>query len=253
MAVLQEIVFFLDREMNVTGIEDDSLNGLQFEGRHGVQRVACAVDACAYSFEKAVEGGADLLVVHHGMLWRNREPTPCTGVQKKKLKLLVENDLSVYACHLPLDLHSRYGNNALIAKAVGVVKPKRWGDFHGTKIGFWGALAKPVSLKVLASRVAGFCGGESRVLSYGARVVRRVGVVSGGGGSAVAEAAVLGLDAFVVGELKQHEAVEARDLGLSVVEAGHYNTETAGVKALGRLLEKKFGVKSFFVDAPTGV
>ncbi|HII39242.1 TPA: Nif3-like dinuclear metal center hexameric protein [Candidatus Micrarchaeota archaeon] len=255
MAELREIVSFLDVELKVKEIDDASLNGLQFEGKPRVTKVACAVDACIPAFTEAAERGAQLILVHHGMLWKGSDKTPSVfkGHWKKMLGVLFEHDLSVYAAHLPLDLHPELGNNAVLAEMLGLRQVKPWAGYHGVDIGFKGSLSREESIESIAKRLSSSVGFGVKVLAYGKNSAKHVGVVSGGGGSCVEEAAELELDLFVTGELNQASARLARDLGLSVIAAGHYATETLGVKEIAPLLQGKFKVESFFVDAPTGV
>lgn len=253
MAELRKIVSFLDEALNVKEIKDDSLNGLQFQGAPQVSKIACAVDACTTSFKKAVDGGAQMVLVHHGFLWSRKPIQPFRGSFKKMLGILFENDLSAYAAHLPLDLHAEHGNNAVLCRLLGVRNKRLWGAYDAVALGYWGELLRAESLFSIARKLSSSLCFSPKILAYGKQRVKRIGVVSGGGGFAVQEAADLGLDLFITGEVKQHEAVLARDLELSVIAAGHYATETLGVKAAAGLLQKKFGVKTFFVDAPTGV
>jgi len=253
MAELKKIVSFLDQTLCVKKIEDHSINGLQFEGAAAVKKVACAVDACEPSFRKAVEQGAQMILVHHGLLWNHRPIQPFRSGLKKALGVLFENDLSVYAAHLPLDLHAKYGNNAMLCCMLGLRGQKLWGEYGGVNIGYRGELAKEENLGAIARKLSSSTGASPKILAYGKQRVKKIGVVSGGGGYAAQEAADLGLDLLITGEIKQHEAVVARDLGLSVIAAGHYATETLGVKAAATLLKNKFGVATVFVDAPTGV
>ncbi|NYZ75314.1 Nif3-like dinuclear metal center hexameric protein [Candidatus Micrarchaeota archaeon] len=253
MAELSKIVSFLDQTLGVKKIQDHSLNGLQFEGTHDVKKVACAVDACVPSFRKAADQGAQLVLVHHGLLWSHRPIQPFKGGLKKALGVLFEDDLSVYAAHLPLDLHAKYGNNALLCCLLGLRKQRRWGEYDEVKLGYWGELPREEKVAAIARKLSLNLCASPKILAYGKQRAKKIGVVSGGGGYAVQEAVELGLDLLITGEIKQHEAVVARDEGLSVIAAGHYATETLGVKAAAGLLQEKFGVKIVFVDAPTGV
>ncbi|MEW5955362.1 MAG: Nif3-like dinuclear metal center hexameric protein [Candidatus Micrarchaeota archaeon] len=253
MAELKKIVSFLDDALRVKKIQDHSLNGLQFEGAPEVKKVACAVDACAASFRKAADAGAQMVLVHHGLLWSHRPIQPFKGGLKKALGVLFENDLSVYAAHLPLDLHAKYGNNAVLCRLLGLHNNKLWGSYDGVKLGYWGELAREENIAAIARRLSSNLCASPKILAYGRQRAKKIGVVSGGGGYAAQEAVELGLDLLITGEIKQHEAVVARDEGLSVIAAGHYATETLGVKAAAGLLQKGFGIKTVFVDAPTGV
>lgn len=255
MASLQKIVSFLDQEMKLDEwSEDSSLNGLQFEGRAEVRRIGATVDACGYSFHRAAAQRVDFLLVHHGLFWKPvRKIDRFVGAYKKTIQTLYDNEMSVYACHLPLDAHPKYGNNVLIAKAVGLLRIKPFVEYAGKPIGYYGELAKPIALNALAAKVSAFCGGKANVLDYGKKVIRRVGVVSGAASEAYDPSIELGLDVLITGEVKQSSARDARDGELSVIAGGHYNTETVGVRALSKVLAQKFGLQNVFVDAQLGV
>ncbi len=249
MAVrLSEIAAFLDGELDIRGIEDSSRNGLQVEGPDRVSVAALAVDACMESFEAARAAGAELLIVHHGLFWSDF--SGLRGADFRRVRFLVENGMGLYAAHLPLDRHPVIGHNALLFKMLGLRARKEFAFVKGKPIGYWGRFAKPKRLAEIVSTLAEKIGGEPKVIRAGKGLVKTVGIVSGGGGADFREAAELGLDCYVTGEtsyLVFHKALES---GVSVVFAGHYNTETPGMLGLGRVLEKKFGLKTVFVDVP---
>ncbi|MFH0836471.1 MAG: Nif3-like dinuclear metal center hexameric protein [Candidatus Micrarchaeota archaeon] len=248
---LAKVTNWLDNEFAFFKGEDYSFNGLQFEGKKDVRRVAFAVDACIPAFEKASKGKADLLLVHHGLFWSNRLPTAITGLWAKRLKYLSACDLSLYAAHLPLDSHPKYGNNIELAKILGLHNPQPFAEYHGSLIALRGDLARSSSLDDLSKAVAKALSIETRVFDYGKTSgIKKVGVCTGGGGFAALDG---GIDCLVTGEVKQGNVVDFRDAGVSVIEAGHYATEALGVKALSKAMQKELGLDVFFVDAPTGV
>jgi len=249
-AKLRDIVTWLDRELQIKDFDDSSANGLQVEGGAEVRRVGLAVDACAASFRAAAEANCDLLMVHHGLVWGGGIRS-VTGVAKRRLAILLKNDIGLYASHLPLDTHPKWGNNARLAKILGLTKRKPFCTYRGREIGLAGTLAKPLSAKALAELAGKKLSVRARVFGDAKKRLRRVGVVSGGGSMAVAEAAELGLDALVTGEGTHADEVEARENGVAVIYAGHYETETLGVKALGAAVAKRFGVKCQFLDVAT--
>jgi len=249
---LDEIVSFLDDFLAIGEWEDKSINGLQVEGRKEVDKIAFAVDACMETFVKAKEIGADMLVVHHGLIWGGVERIK--GMVRKRLKFLLENDISLYACHLPLDAHPKVGNNVELLRIFGVEAEGCFGVYRGKPIGYYGRLDEPKSLEELVNAL-GVINDSPIVLDFGEDEVETIGAVSGKGAFAVSEAIELGLDLFVTGE-GEHEAYHvAKEGRINVIFAGHYATETLGVKALMRVVGEEFAgeVEVKFVDVPTGL
>ncbi len=265
---LKKIVAYLDRELAIDKFNDSSANGLQVEGRAEVRKVGLAVDACVPSFRAAAARECDLVIVHHGLIWDGGIRS-VRGVARKRLAILLEHDISLYGAHLPLDAHPKLGNNALLAKMLGLRKLSPFGMYKGSHVGFAGELARPVTARDLAARMAKKLAVKTRAgktrpaptrLFLSARQaggapgsaagkrLRRVGVVSGGGTLAVTEAAELGLDALFTGEGGHAAELEAEEMGVAIIYAGHYETETPGVKAVGDALKKRFGVRAEFLD-----
>lgn len=252
MTDLGEMVEHLDAYLRVDEVEDYSgaWNGLQVTTRSPVEKVAAAVDACRATAEMAAEEGAQLLLVHHGLFWG--EPLPVTGMSYRRLAALFDAGLGVYSSHLPLDVHPEVGNNVLLARELGLEVEGRFGAMKGNEgLGVWSAVDLP--LEELAGRVEAACGAAPRVIGGGPSHVRRVGVVTGGGGDLIPQAHDEGLDTFVTGEGAHHTYHLATELGVNVLYAGHYATETFGVRALAAHLEERFGVDWTFLDHPTGL
>ena len=246
-AKLRDIVSWLDRELDVAGFEDSSANGLQVEGRAEVRKVGLAVDACMPSFRAAARAGCDLLVVHHGLIWGGGIRA-VTGVAARRLAALLKNDISLYVSHLPLDAHPRLGNNARLVKMLGLTKRKPFAAYRGRAVGFRGELPKRMTAKALAERAGKALGTRARVFGDAKKPLKKIGVVSGGGTIAIDEAAELGLDALFTGEGTHAAELTARETGVAIVYAGHYETETPGVKAVGGALAKRFRVSPEFLD-----
>ncbi|MDP6794354.1 MAG: Nif3-like dinuclear metal center hexameric protein [Verrucomicrobiota bacterium] len=226
-----------------------AVNGLQVQNRGNVSRIAAAVDATPATVKKAIDAGADLLIVHHGLFWR---PThPWTGNRYKLLRLLLDNNIAVYSSHLPLDAHPRLGNNAQLCKALGIKTPRPFFSERGQKIGLRGTLN--LTRRQLAKRLAKSTGSEPTLLPGGGVRCRRVGVVTGGAGAEMKTAADEGVDTFITGEGPHWTFALAEDLDLNVFYGGHYATETFGVKALSEHLSKKFNLPWTFIDHPTGL
>jgi len=249
--MLRELVAYLDERLGVAGFPADAaLNGLQVEGRDRVARVALAVDACAATFRAAADSGADLVIVHHGLFWGG--VGRLVGSLRKRVGILIEKDISLYACHLPLDAHGELGNNAGILKALRIRRRGPFGTYHGVPIGWWGELPRALSLDSFVGRVQKDLETTCTVLPFGGPV-KKVGVVSGGGGSSLFEAEGMGLDTVITGEPSHPLFTFAEETGLNVIFAGHYATETLGVKAVGEELRKKFHLRTEFIHHPTGL
>jgi dinuclear metal center YbgI/SA1388 family protein len=245
------LVSFLDKKLSLSGFpEDDSVNGLQVEGREIVGRCGIAVDACEYVFRTAAREKIDFLLVHHGLIWGGIRSI--RGLVKKRIKVLLDADISLYACHLPLDWHPQLGNNAQLLKSLSIQKMGEFGEYHGKKIGYWGKTKKELRLDDFVSIVDKRLGVKSSVIGFGGKV-RNVGVVSGGGWSAIKDAGDLGIDTFLTGEPSHSAYTMAEEMGVNLVFSGHYATETLGVKAVGDLLRKTFGLETKFIDHPTGL
>ena len=251
MADLEQILYFLEKTFQVGDFEDypHALNGLQVDGPEKVGRLAVAVDASEETIRRALAGQAQLLLVHHGLFWDGFGPL--SGPRFRKVRALIQGGMALYALHLPLDAHPELGNCALLCRAMGLEPREPFGDFKGREVGWW-AQAR-LERNVLQERVSIAVGGNVRLIPGGPEVVRGVGVLTGGGASAMKEAAERGLDALVTGEGAHHHFHEAMELGVNLYLAGHYATETFGVKALGEALGREFELEWEFLDLPTGM
>ena len=251
MAGLQEIVAFLDAELRIAEIPDypGAMNGLQLENGGTVTKVAAAVDASLAVVEEAVAGGADLLIVHHGMFWQGVQPL--TRAFYRKIKTAMDGGLAIYSAHLPLDLHPELGNNALLAKAAGIRPEGAFMEWKGIRLGL--TAEAEIQRADLIARVAAAVGGPVHFCPGGPEVVRKIGIITGGAGSEVAGCAAAGIDTFITGEGPHWSYPLAEELGLNVLYAGHYATETFGVKAAAGRLARDFGLATAFIDRPTGL
>lgn len=248
---LKELTEYLDRYLNVAGVPDygNALNGLQVENSGTVTRIAAAVDASEGTIREAVRLGCDLLLVHHGLFWDGN--VPVAGRRYRRLKALLAADVAVYGAHLPLDVHPEVGNNAVLARELGVTPEGTFGEYKGMPLGVWGTLELP--REALAARLEELLGGRVHMIPGGPEVVRRVGVVTGGAGSMIPDAIAAGLDAFITGEGAHHTYFDAMEGGINVYYGGHYATETWGVRALAAHLTERFGIPHHFIDQPTGL
>lgn len=248
---LDELTEYLDTYLRVREIRDygPALNGLQVANSGEVKRVAVAVDAVQATIEAAVADGADLLLVHHGMFWDGHQPV--TGRRYRRLKTLLDADLAVYSAHLPLDVHPEVGNNAVLARALGIDVQGPLGDYKGLPVGVWGTV--DLRREALAARLDETLGSRVKLVPGGPERVRRVGVITGGAGGEVQAALAAGLDAFISGEGAHHHFFDAEEGGINLYLGGHYATEVWGVRALGAHLETRFGLPWTFLDHPTGL
>jgi dinuclear metal center YbgI/SA1388 family protein len=249
---LDELSTYLDDYLRINDFDDVSKNGLQVEGPEEVTKVAFAVDGCQASFEQAVTENAQLLVVHHGLFWD--EPLRMVGPHFRRVRTLIEGGCGLYAVHLPLDAHAEVGNNAEMARLLKLRDKQPFGEYHGTQIGMSGELEPPLDMPALIGRIVKALGRPPvRVLDHGPEEAHRVGCVSGGAASMMAQAEEAGLDTYITGETSHAHFHEADERGLNVIFAGHYATETLGVKALARHLEERFGLETVFLEIPTGM
>lgn len=251
MPSLTEIVRYANETLRLAEIEDypRALNGLQIENSGEVTKIGAAVDACGHTMEMAAEREIELLIVHHGLFWPGLRPV--TGPLYRVLKLAIEKNLALYSAHLPLDLHPRLGNNALLAANLGFEKTAPFLEMKGQPAG----LVAEVSLRrdELIEKLEKLLGGPVRCIGSGPMETKQIGIVTGGAGEEIYAAAREGVDTYITGEGPHWAAVAAEELGVNLFLAGHYATETFGVKALAAELSEKFGVPWEFLDYPTGL
>lgn len=250
-APLASLVRYCDTLLRHDAIQDYPVakNGLQVENNGTVTRIAVTVDASEATLQMAAAAGADFLLVHHGLFWG--DIAPVTGASYRKLKTAFDGNIAVYSSHLPLDFHATYGNNVLMAKALGLTGTK---PFLKSK-GQWIGRRAKMSLKraALMRRLTRVLGAEPKLIAGGPDVVRNIGIVTGGAGSHVEQAVREGVDTFVTGEGPHHTFTLAHELGVNLIYGGHYATETFGVKALAAHLGKKFRLPVVWLDCPSGL
>lgn len=254
VAALTELIARLDELLQPERFADYGPNGLQVPGRDDVAVVATGVSAGRELFERAIEAGAGLVLTHHGLFWKNL-PLAIDRVGKARLQLLFDHDVSLAAYHLPLDAHLEHGNNALLAAALGAELiapfPAREAAPIGVVAHLPGDGVTPAEL--VASTTAAVGGREPLTFLAGPNRIRTVGIVSGGGSSYLRDAIADGLDAFITGEPTEWIMLLAQEHGIHVLAAGHYATETLGVRRLGELLATEFGVEHVFIDVPNPI
>ncbi len=246
-----ELVRYLDEYLSIGLFSpfDPSLNSLVVAGPDKeISKLAFAVDACQRTFDLALEWGADMLIVHHGLYWGR--PMAITGAHYRRIKTLLDGNLDLYAAHLPLDAHASVGNNAIMAQMLGLLDIQGFAPFKGLELGFKGNLPTPLTAKEI-SEVLGFS--KPVILPFGPDRITSVGIVSGGASDDVHIALAEGLDCFITGECEHQVYNDCLEQGITMIGGGHYESEVFGVQALSGHLRSLFGVQVLFLDNPTGL
>ncbi len=236
---------------------DISMNGIQVGAGNGnadnveVKKAAFAVDACMETFERAAELGADLLVVHHGLFWGR--PVQVDGAHLRRLRYLFDNNIALYASHLPLDIHPEFGNNAGICSALGIIEPEPFGEYHGIKIGYKGRLSPALSMDEILERLGLTFDRALSVLPFGPEQISIVAVVSGGAANDVYQAIDEKADLYITGDASHAIYHPCLENGINLICGGHYNTETWGVRLLSERTASDLEIETVFIDVPTGL
>jgi len=248
-----KLVEFLNTYLELDDAPSDiSWNGLQFEGRNEVQKIAFAVDASLDSFMAAARENADFLIVHHGHFWQGSNPS-YSGWAKKRLDFLYQHQLSLYAAHAPLDRHKEVGNNAQLLKLLGAEITSEFMIREGKNIGWIGTLKNPKPLSEIRTILVEKLVTSVKTLDFSKESVSTIAVCSGGGGyHGFMEALNAQVDLYISGDAVEIYST-AKDAEMNVIFAGHNATETIGLKALQNVIEKKFKVETVFIDLPTGL
>jgi dinuclear metal center YbgI/SA1388 family protein len=231
---------------------DSSLNGIQVDNDGAeIGKIAFAVDGSLETFKQAVNAGAGLLFVHHGLFWGH--PLRVAGSHRERLRFLLDHNLALYACHLPLDQHPTLGNNAGLADLLGIGSPEPFGEYHGRKIGYKGKLAKPLTIEEAVKRISFKDRPPLGVYPFGKRENLSCAVVSGGAAEEALQAIEEGVDLYVTGEASHeiyHHALEGH---LNMIAGGHYSTEVWGVRRIMENCAVSLNLETEFIDAPTGL
>lgn len=252
MESLLKIVSFLDSYLEITETPDICWNGLQFEGKDRVSKIVFAVDAGYETFNKSVSLKADMIVVHHGHFWKSQNPA-LTGWARKRINILAKSDISLYACHLPLDRHREVGNNAEILRLLGAEISDEFMSYKGKNIGWVGVLKRAKNIGEISGVLKKKLGANCKVLPFGPDRIKSIAVCSGGGGyDGFHQALAAGVDLYITGDSAE-VYYSAKDAGINVIFAGHHATETIGLRALQCKVESRFKVETAFLDMPTGL
>ena len=248
---LKELLKKLDQKLQPELFKDYCPNGLQVEGCEEIRKVVTGVTACLDLIDRAVEQKADAILVHHGYFWRGEAPV-ITGMKRRRVEMLLENEISLIAYHLPLDAHAELGNNARLASLMG------WsvqGGLDDSKmpVGNWGKLSGKQTLDELGQDIENRLGRQPLLIPGGDHSIETIAWCTGAAQSMIDKALDLGVDAFVSGEISESTVHFARENGLHYISAGHHATERYGIQALGEWLARETGVEHKFIDIDSPV
>jgi len=247
MVDLFDITSYLDKELKIHSIKDGCENGLQVEGKREIKKIGFAVDVTKNILEKAEENKCDLLISHHALIWKPLRSIK--GLISKKLNLLLSNEISLYSAHLPMDLHKKYSHSKLVGLELGLTGLSSFAYEGRNSFGVSGSLRRRTKLDSLSTMVKTKLGTNVIVHKFGKEVINTVGIVSGSGGFAIEECYKNRLDCFITGEINHSSLLDAKDYGINVIEAGHYETEKLGMIKLSRSITKKFKIQCVFIES----
>ena len=250
---LLQLVAELDELLESDSVSDYCPNGLQVEGTPEVRRIVTSVSASRDLFIQAADREADAVIVHHGILWNGSEATRLVGSFRERVRLLLENQISLIAYHLPLDRHLKLGNAAQLARRLGLEELEPFGEHHGAPVGVCGVFPEPVEAEEFFAAVTEACEREPQVFPGGSPTVSSVGIVTGSAQREFHQAVAAGLDAYVTGEATEWVLHQAAEDGVHYLAAGHYATERFGIRALGRWLTDHHDLEVEFIDLPNPV
>jgi len=252
MAKRDDIIRYCNELLKTKDIKDDGPIGLQVEGAEEVSKIVTGVSACLELFEEAGRRGAQMAIVHHGLLWDD-DSRVVTGVMKARLKCLLDNGITLLGYHLPLDMHPEIGNNAQIAKKLGLLDVEPFGEYNGMLIGVKGRINPPCTSFDFVSKLTRALGPKPLLWEYGRGKIATVGIVSGGAADLVKQAAEQGLDAYVTGQPMEPTKNYCKEARIHFFAPGHYHSEKWGVQALGAKLADEFGVEVEYVEVPNEI
>jgi dinuclear metal center YbgI/SA1388 family protein len=251
MPSLSEIIEYADEYLRIREIEDwpNALNGLQIENSGRVTKIGAAVDISTRVLTEAAKKDLNLLLVHHGLFWPGLQPI--TRSLHRQIKLAFENDIALYSAHLPLDIHPKVGNNAQLARSLGLRSTTPFFEEKGQLIGL--KVRSLFPRDKLVRELEKSLGGNVKAFTSGPKKTKTIGIITGGAGAEIYRVAEDNIDTFITGEAPHWAAVAAEELGMNLVLGGHYSTETFGVKALAAHLAERFNISWTFIDRPTGM
>lgn len=245
-----ELTSYLNQFLNIAEFSDYGPNGLQIEGKGTIKKMAFAVSATRESVAKAVAEKADALVVHHGLFWNFHGPKTITGPFAHRVKPLIQNEINLYAYHLPLDAHPEVGNAASLARHLGLNSLSPFGDYKGSPTGIFAHLDKEHSIDEFQKKLEIVLNRKTLVSrAWNKTTIKSIGIITGGANSEWSRAARMGLDAYITGEMSEHDWNEARESNVTMFAGGHHATEQFGIQSLMNHLAEKFSIESIYIDS----
>lgn len=246
----QKLNHFYNTLLNPDSFADYGPNGLQIEGSRQINKVAFAVSATKYSIDQAIRKNADTLVVHHGLFWNFHGPKTLTGPFANRVFPLVRNNINLFAYHLPLDGHTEIGNAATLGNRFGCIEQQPFGDYKGSTTGIKGKLEFPVPAKDLQTDLEKIL--NHKVILASAdnnQIISSIGIITGGANREWCKAKDEGLDAFLTGEISEHDWHESQESGIHMFAGGHNATENFGIQALMEKTQQQFELECFFISS----
>lgn len=251
MADRDNIVSFIDKYLDVRKIKDLSQNGLQVEGKKEIKKICFGVSVSLELIKKAIKSRADMIIVHHGLLWGKSQIFK--GPFREKIRLLIENNVNLAGYHLPLDKHPVIGNNAQIIRFLGAKNIKPFGTYENETIGFMGTLKKAMIIRKISEILSEKLNSKPVLFAFGPEKIKSLGVISGGAQRMFDQAIDANLDLYITGEVSEFVQETARENNINFISAGHYNSEKAGIFAIRKLLSSKFHIETEFIDIPNPI
>lgn len=251
---LTQLDFYFKNLLKISDFSkaDPSQNGIQVQNNvANFTKIAFAVDASLETFKRASEVGAQMIFVHHGLFWGNSQTI--TGIHYDKITFLIANNIALYACHLPLDAHPDFGNNATLASALNLENREPFGEWHGKLIGIKGTLQNTLTPEQVMNKLFPERRNILSLLPFGKKEVSTIGIISGGAWEDVYQAIDQKLDMYITGEVSHEIYHPVKEAGINFLAGGHYQTETGGVKAVASQLGRETGIETIFLDIPTNL
>jgi dinuclear metal center YbgI/SA1388 family protein len=242
---------FLNEYLKVREVSDSSVNGLQVEGSPEIKKIAFSVSYSIDVAEKSIKNGADTIIVHHGILWQNLKPL--TSIFKKRIEILLKNNINLFAYHLPLDIHPEIGNNISILKILGAKKIRTFAKYEEIDIGVIGRFKKEKSMDEIKKILKLEINKDIFSLEYGKRKIKTVGIITGGGDKYFEEAIINNCELFITGERNETNFETAREYEVNFISLGHYKSEILGIKNLQEIIKNNFKVETLFIDTKNPV
>lgn len=244
---LKQLENFCSQTLSIDQFQDYCPNGLQIEGASNISKIITGVSACEALIDRAIESKAQAILVHHGYFWKG-EASPIVGIKARKIKKLIQNEISLLAYHLPLDAHTEIGNNIELAKRLGITHKGGFYPHNGINIGFHGELEKEAKISTLSQLIENKLKRKPLVLSADDRPIKKIAWCTGGAQNAFEQAIALGVDVYISGEVSENTYHLAIESGVHYIAAGHHATERYGIQALGKLINDGFKVEVEFID-----